>query len=343
MYNDTLTNEAGIERIIARYSDPYRNGTPAWRVNALIHDAETSRSLTEDWIRDQTRRSVGRGGTRTPALVACVARRVSIEALLHKGLGLPVNQIRAASLYQKRLALLHPDHPSFEQRCRIWDEAVLELMDTQTAEHAAGKRGRVRYLPLADGTSSSPRNPQRLGGPCGLAAWENLASRPRAARRETDWERLKPKTAAPAEGAHDAAWFAAHGIDRDMIRSLGAEALKALGATPPTPAQTDLGRVLGDAAARRIAGANPGMDAADMLAALGMDRTLARAGIAFERDRAGIGSGVGLVEAWNRAARPAGARGWSDGLARWRNAVARLRAEYCMMEDEAMMRELMGA
>lgn len=351
MRNNTKENTSSPARLepaaialINRACNAGAPGTPAWKANALIRDAELSRSLVADWISREMLKARGRGNTLGTGLIHCICGRVSIEALLHRGLGIPVNQVRAASLYEKRLALLHPENPTFEERSRIWDEAVLDHMHVAAERWSRGLQGRPRWLPLADGTSSAPHSKRRQHD-SGLAEWEALTRRrdTGATRREVDWNRLRVDRADTGAVAHDAAWFAAHGITRDMIRTLDESTLRELDAVGESPVEHDLTLVLGDpSAARRLIGEHPDMDACAILAKLGMGLRLARAGILFE-NRRHRNPAANIIDDWNTAAREAGVRAWSDGLAHYRHTVAALRGKACRAEETNAIMELMGA
>ena len=284
-------------------------------------------------------------GTPTEREAMAIVRRVSCEKILHDALGVSVNLIRAASLYEKRLAGRRLPR---EERQQVWDEAVWEEISRQETVWAAGGRGRIRHLPLADGTSTSPVNPTRLA--CGgLDEWERLCHPDHGMVYLEDPQILSDQTdtitqVLDADNTFDAAWFREHGVTPEMLDGFDDEALETLGLDPKAVRQACLqasltGRaakislvlhdprlaVLADGLVKRGRGADA------VLATLGLGVKMSRTGLLFERLR-GEHPKAEEQTLWdwacdqqNRMKAPRGAQPGAAGLKAYRLAVKALK------------------
>ena len=82
-------------RIREHAADPTAHGTPAWKVDQLLHDGDLSAMSVLDVIDYETRRLKDADGFVDPSDMAGVCRHLSREKVLHVALGVPVLQVRA--------------------------------------------------------------------------------------------------------------------------------------------------------------------------------------------------------------------------------------------------------
>lgn len=338
-------------RIRERAADPSVHGTPAWRVDQLLHDGELSSMSVLEVIDRETRRLRDADGFVDPSDMAVVCRHLSRGKVLHVALGVPVLQIRAASKYLTLLAREHPVAPTFEERCDIWDRAVCGYMDRQWERVARHEiKDRIKFLPLSDGMSSAPTAPRPMSG-CGLKAWEDLyrstapktAPTPPADDERGDWgywESLAVRFGghAPEPPAFDASFLAAHGIDRGMIESLGEadrERVRPLveRAEPLHGGAVRLDWVVGnETLTRALVRRWPELRPDALLTRLGMPNKVSRTALVFEQLRRISRPPIDEVALWNQAVahqaglkHPRAARWGREGLNEYRHQQALLR------------------
>lgn len=310
-----------FDHIIDHYADADLPGTPAYRLAALLRDPIEASDLVRDWIGEQARRIVMKGRTLTPGLLAAIGERTSIEALA----GVPVDQMRAGSKYERLRGRRGAWHVSRGERAALWDEAVCMELERQ---YRAGV-DKPRNLPLADGTrvlTHAKADPERYG----LDAWERLHARRRNLPLhrwdmdggEYDSPVLRDgddttATAALAEPFHvTRAWLDAHHVTVDQVAALGVERLEAMGVSvrsvrdmrPLTRVERQLDLILHDPdLARRLADMHPGASAADMLALEGMPVVTARTGILYETAVDGLTDDAVRLAVWDNLCRATGA------------------------------------
>lgn len=337
-------------RIREHAADPTAHGTPAWKVDQLLHDGDLSAMSVLDVIDYETRRLKDADGFVDPSDMAGVCRHLSREKVLHVALGVPVLQVRAASRYLALLAREHPVAPTFEERCDIWDRAVTEYMDRKWERVARHEiKDRIKFLPMSDGMSSAPVAPRRMSG-CGLKAWEDLyrstapkfVGAPPADDERGDWEywedqaaRSRPVEAAPA---FDAAFLAEHGIDRSMVERLGAadrERIRPLveRTEPLHGGAVRLDWVVGnETLTRALVRRWPELRPDALLTRLGMPNRISRTALVFEQLRRISRPPIDELALWNQAVahqaglkHPRAARWGRDGLNEYRHQQALLR------------------
>lgn len=321
--------------IVSRFADPFGWHTPAARLYSFLADPEESERLAREWIVEHVDEWVRAhpGQSLSERMLRGICGRCSAEAILHERLGVSVTLIRAGSLYERRLRAEYPDGvASRAERERIWDEAICEKTDRMMVEYAS-----PRWLPLHDGTSSSPWKPGRLA--CGgLDAWEALHERSRDCSLDMgeDGWRMDEN---PALAVHDEPsgefrvcdeWLEAHGLDWTQVRALSDGELEALGVDPesvhPTPGML-FTALLGDRLlARRLCAANPMLDAPQLLARMGFDSRLATVAVEFESRALGEQSKPRRMAIWIGACRDLGVEEWADasGWIGYLRAVNRL-------------------
>lgn len=339
-------------RIREAAADPKRAGSPAGSVNRLLHDDDLATMATLDVIDRETRRLRNADGFVDPSDMDATCRNLSKEKILHEALGVPVLQVRAATKYLRLLERERPVRPTFEQRCDIWDRAVLEYMDRQWERVARHEiKDRIKFLPLSDGMSSAPTAPRPMKG-CGLKAWEDLyrAAAPKfmgpapADDERDDWEywedqaarRRGPADARPA--VFDASFLADHGIDRGMIESLAADERERIRpllerAEPLRGGAVRLDWVVGnETLTRALVRRWPELRPDALLTRLGMPNRISRTALVFEQLRRVSRPPIDEVALWNQAVahqaglkHPRAARWGRTGLNEYRHQQALLR------------------
>ncbi|RSX49740.1 hypothetical protein [Bifidobacterium castoris] len=248
-----------IARLIARYSDPYRTGTPAAKLTALLHDPELCRELVYAYVQEEliwAAKPVGRTGKpRTPQtlsypLVRHICSHPSIETILQRRAGFPATLMRAGCRYytlRRRLAAENMLDGLTD--ADVWNMAADEEVARQLEQMAAGRRGEPRWPPYADGSSANPDcqtpDTRRMLGCGGLDEWnrrlaelEGLGSVrtvPMVGDNMEDEDYCRAlsdigadtgapsstETAALGESfTPDAAWLRDHGITADMVERL---------------------------------------------------------------------------------------------------------------------------
>lgn len=233
--------------ILAWATNPFSPSSPTFRLSKTILDDVLAADLVTGWIYRETQKAAERGDTINPRLFKRICRRVSLEALLHQEFGLPVNQIRAASLYNKRRAtlfVLDGKKMTAEQQAECWNTAVREHMVKQQEKFKRGEIHSLRWLPLADGTSSNPTSTKPANPHLGLEAWNRFIS---TRRNTTDFYNHTEINSTDNESfavsaysvAHygeleepvdiNAQWLAEHGITSAMIAQLSDEQLEDMG------------------------------------------------------------------------------------------------------------------
>ena len=329
MSEGTITcTPAEWERIVARFSNPRHPGSPAAAVAACLHDDVRAEELVRQWIEEEALKCLAKGQTVTPALLVRIGRRTSREALLHRASGVSVRLVRAGDAYERRLAARRSADPSPVSRAEretIWDEAVDDHIEGQRR-----RNGHVSiWLPYHDGASSNPAARRRVSSLGGLDEWEALFSQG-VDRFIEDEERERalacadqPRFEATAE------WLSEHGVDAASLVAIPRADLAAWGVDPDAverlcaarPASGPLGALTlamrEPALARALMEANPGVDAARLLArAGGMPTRLAATGLVFERLAE---DGLARRDAWDEACARMGAKATHPGDAGWRD------------------------
>lgn len=329
MSNGTITcTPAEWERILARFSDPHRPGSPAAAVAACLHDDVRAEELTRQWIEEEAMKCLAKGQTVTPVLLTRIGKRTSREALLHRASGVSVRLVRAGDAYERRLAARRSADPapvSRAEREAIWDEAVDDHLEGQRR-----RNGRVSiWLPYHDGGSSNPGAARRVSSLGGLDEWEALFAQ--GVDQFIDDEE-RERALACADLPHfeaTAEWLSEHGVDAAALAAIPRADLAAWGVDADAverlcaarPASGPLGALTlamrEPAAARALREANPGVDAATLLArAGGMPTRLAATGLVFERL---LDEGLARRDAWDEACARMGAKATHPGDAGWRD------------------------
>lgn len=175
--DDTPVGEFEFDRIVARWSNPKIAGTPAWRLNGMIHQPDIASELVRTAITTKTveaLRDPSKTLTRRYAHYLC--SRVSIEKILNDQYGMAPTLVRQASKYETlRLKLRGGDGRGHRELSDedIWDMAARQEADRQMAAYARGERKWMRWPPLHDGMSTNPDAHRRLK--CGgLDQWREL-------------------------------------------------------------------------------------------------------------------------------------------------------------------------
>lgn len=233
--------------ILSWATNPFSPSSPTFRLSKTILDDVLAADLVTGWIYRETQKAAERGDTINPRLFKRICRRVSLEALLHQEFGLPVNQIRAASLYNKRRAtlfVLDGKKMTPSQQAECWNTAVREHMLKQQEKLKRGEIKTLRWLPLADGASSNPTSTKGANPELGLEAWNRfIGERKHTSGFFNTSEINTTDNESFAVSAHNiahhtepvdinASWLAEHGITPAMIAELSDEQLEDMGLDP---------------------------------------------------------------------------------------------------------------
>lgn len=260
--DDVPATAEQVDRLLRRYSDPYRTGTPAAKLTALLHDPELCRELVYAYVQEEliwATRPVGRTGRpRTPqvlsyALVHHICSHPSVETILQRHAGFPATLMRAGCRYYRlRSRLAAADALDGLTDADVWNMAADEEVARQLEQLRTGRRREPRWPPYADGSSANPdcQTPatRRMLGCGGLDEWNRridelehggaVRTVPMLPERMTDEDYCRalsdigPDMTAPSSteagalGATfvpDAAWLRSHGITAAMIETLPAD------------------------------------------------------------------------------------------------------------------------
>lgn len=293
--------------ITDHYSDPRRPGSPAAKLDALLRDPPRSGDLVHSAITMRVLRwqELHPGEPLTAAYVHAVAKKLKMELIFTRDLGIPASLYRAGLLYERaRGQRQTAGEDTRGHEAEIWDEAIFSDRMRQMTDSRS-----LRTLPLHDGTSSSERSGARLS--CGgLAEWDARIHGARANRYEGELDpdrTLGYDQPLPDDWTPDAKWFADHGITLERAKSLSDDQLRGAGIDPAlfhagvdaiaepdgkgdakkphSPGKARLiDLVLQDpGASERIAARHPELSPDAALVREGMSLRLARTGLAFEK------------------------------------------------------------
>lgn len=354
--SDAPVREAGsveYERIIGGAANPYRPGTPAARLNMILRDPEQSRSLVIEWIENNVRRKQEQGCVISPGLLAKIARRVSIESLIHDLFDVPVRLVRAGCGFERRRGEWETANgrPAPKDLWpELWDETVRRRMLRDVRRREDGEIARVNWLPLHDGRCSDPENPHPMAG-CSMERWLSLFDR-RAdvSMDEGIIQHADPTAINGGLWKPDAEWMRQHGVGMEQIMLLDPEELEAMGvdaaALREAAIQNDGGRqhkrlsrvrmltlILRDqTVAERLVEDND-LPTRRILVRCGMPESMARTGMMFERLM--LEGTMSRQQAWDEACRRLvkkdGRRGRLPGAGHLREyvlAAERIRERY---------------
>lgn len=247
--DDTPVGEFEFDRIVTRWSNPKIAGTPAWRLNGMIHQPDIASELVRTAIITKTveaLRDPSKTLTRRYAHYLC--SRVSIEKILNDQYGMAPTLVRQASKYETlRLKLRGGDGRGHRELSDedIWDMAARQEADRQMAAFARGERKWMRWPPLHDGMSTNPDAHRRLK--CGgLDQWRELTQAAALDGNRPHYNiddglqigDMRVDVADEAlglvdgSGGIDRQWLADHHITSSMINELGDDRLLAMGLDP---------------------------------------------------------------------------------------------------------------
>ena len=247
--DDAPVGELEFDRIVTRWSNPKIAGTPAWRLNGMIHQPNVASDLVRTAITTKTveaLRDPSKTLTRRYAHYLC--SRVSIEKILNDQYGMAPTLVRQASKYETlRLKLRGGDGRGHRELTDedIWDIAAREEADRQMAAYARGERKWMRWPPLHDGMSTNPAAHRRLK--CGgLDQWRELTQAAALDGNRPHYNiddglqigDMRVDVADEAlglvdgSGGIDRQWLADHHITSSMINELGDDRLLAMGLDP---------------------------------------------------------------------------------------------------------------
>ncbi|WP_157826611.1 hypothetical protein [Bifidobacterium breve] len=309
------------ERIVGHYSNPNKPGTPAYRLARFIQDDARASELVRQWIEDEAIKALNKGHDVAPELLTDICKRVSLEALTHRALGVSVKLIRAGVLYEKAKARYQASvdpHPSREDEERIWDGAIDRENARQQRLVDAGRIRNRTWLPYHDSTNSRPganRAPVSSGG---LDEWRLMFEPHKPVRfapfddMDEDHDRALADRTPVERFEVTADWCSEHGITLETIAAMSESELLAMGVDPQSVRDIASGHGLDGEAGRldlvlhdtalsvELAERNPKSSATAILVRAGLSRRLADFALAFEkrmRDE-GVSSPARMAREW---------------------------------------------